>query len=269
MKEIALQIIKDQKDNKLNTLREYLQNYLLFLMQKSKMSSGTYFLGGTALRFLYQIRRYSQDLDFSVDNNWQPSDLDNYMKKLEIALEKAGYRFSITVKDQATVQKAIISFDDLLYESGLTQQKNQKLSIHLELDFKPPAGWKSEKTVVNLFMPVLLQHYDLPSLFAGKLHAVLTRKYTKGRDIFDLFWYRSKWKNMLPNFTLLNNALTQTEGEYITISKSNWLRILSEKIHSLEWQMVIRDVSPFLEYRDDFYTFTKENLLTLHHPKNK
>ncbi len=267
MKDIALQIITDKADNKLNVLREYLQNYLLFLMQRIGIASGIYFLGGTALRFLYRIRRYSEDLDFSAGETWVPYHFESYMEKIERGLEKAGYSCMVKIKDNQVVQKAIIGFNNLLSEAGLVQKRKQKLSIHIEIDLKPPPGWNSKKTVVDLYMPVLLQHYDLPSMFAGKLHAVLTREYSKGRDIFDLFWYRSRWGNILPNFILLNHALSQTEKNFVTLTESNWLEILSKKINSLNWKQVMNDVNPFLEFKDDSLTFTKDNLLTLIEPK--
>jgi len=146
-------------------------------MQKVGVNTSLYFVGGTALRFLHRIRRYSEDLD-------------------------------------------------LLYEAGLTLQESQKLPIAIEVDTNPPPGWKEEKTIVDVHLPVLLQHYDLPSLFAAKLAAVLTRAYTKGRDIYDLFWYRTKRKELFPNFTFLNNALSQKRKNQIWLHEQNWLEIL-------------------------------------------
>ncbi len=82
MREIALQIVRETKDRKLNALREYLQNYILFLMQKTSMSGSLYFVGGTALRFLYRIRRYSEDLDFSASGGWHAGDFSKFMGKI-------------------------------------------------------------------------------------------------------------------------------------------------------------------------------------------
>ena len=224
------------------------------------MSSRVFFLGGTALRFLYRIRRFSEDLDFSAGLKWSSTDLNQYIKKFKRELLKAGYQVKIKVEDQKVVQKARIIFDSLLFEAGMVQRENQKFTIHLEIDLNPPQDWQSKKTVVNLFQPVLLHHYDLPSMFAGKIHAVLTRGYTKGRDIF---WYRSRWQDIIPNFIMLNNALTRTGGEHPQMNTANWQKVLSKKIASLNWEEVSRDVSPFIEYHDDLLTFTRENLLSM------
>ncbi len=263
MKEIALQKARQPGHHKLNTLREYLQNYILFLMQKVGMSACLYFVGGTALRFLYQLRRYSEDLDFSKGEDWASRDFSIYMKKIARQLEKSGYNFSLKLKEDQTIQKASIGFSDLLYELELTHRSEQKLSIHIEVDANPPGGWSSEKTIVNLHLPVLLQHYDLPSLFAGKLDAVLSRQYTKGRDIYDLFWYLTKWKHLKPNFVQLNNAVRQKQKDFPGIHEDNWLKMLADKVQSIKWTQVEKDILPFLESRDDLFTFTKDNLLLL------
>ncbi|MGE5341838.1 MAG: nucleotidyl transferase AbiEii/AbiGii toxin family protein [Candidatus Omnitrophota bacterium] len=263
MKEIALQITRETEEQKLNILREYLQSYVLFLMQKVGMSESLYFIGGTALRFLYRIRRYSEDLDFSAGDDWIPENLKRFVKKLSAQLERAGYLCAFNVKEERAVQKIMIGFVGLLYEAGLTNHREQKLTINLEIDLNPPAGWSGQKTIVDIHMPVVLQHYDLPSLYAGKLHAFLMRSYTKGRDVFDLFWYRTKQKDLIPNLKLLNNAIQQTHHGFAEVSAENWLHIVGNKVKELRWDSVRKDIVPFLEYDDDLLVFTKENLMML------
>lgn len=263
MKEIALQITSEAKEQKLNILREYLQNYVLFLMQKEGMNTSLYFVGGTALRFLYRNRRYSEDLDFSAGEGWSPSDFSKRTKKIKSDLEKAGYFLTFHIKEEKIVQRAIIRFSELLYNVGLTRQKDRKLPIHIEIDINPPPGWQGKKTIVDVHLPVLLQHYDLPSMFAAKLAAVLTRPYTKGRDVYDIFWFRSKWKEVSPNFILLNNAIAQKQNDFVSLNENNWLEIIHKKIQPMKWKDVENDVSPFLEFREELLSFTQENLLLL------
>jgi len=90
MKDIAIQTASRAGDRKLNVLREYLQNYILFLMQKTGMSPSLYFVGGTALRFLYGIRRYSEDLEFAAAEDWDPSKFSGYITKIKKELDRAG-----------------------------------------------------------------------------------------------------------------------------------------------------------------------------------
>ncbi len=265
MKEIALQIAREAKGQKLNALREYLQNYILFLMQKAGMSGSLYFVGGTALRFLYRIRRYSEDLDFSASGGWLAGDFSRFMNKVEEQLEKAGYVCVVKTDSEKVVQKARIGFGGLLYEAGLSHRKEHRLSVHIDIDINPPAGWVGEKTIVDVHMPVVLQHYDLSSMYAGKLHAVLLREYVKGRDLYDLFWYRTRQKELLPNYTLLNNAIAQGMEGFVAVTRDNWLEILEGRVRGLDWKVVENDVLPFLEFRDDLETFTHENLLRCLH----
>lgn len=263
MKDIALQLAGEAGGDKLNTLREYLQNYILFLMQKIGMSGFLYFVGGTALRFLYRIRRYSEDLDFSAGNDWEPGKLPVFIAKMDKHLKKAGYSSVIKANEAGTVQRIVVGFTGLLYELGLSHRREQNLNIHIEIDLNPPEAWSGRKTLVDLHMPVVIQHYDLPSLFAGKMHALLMRNYTKGRDVYDLFWYRSKQRELRPNFPMLNNAIQQTHPGGVVVTEENWLLLLAEKMGKVDWNLVTGDVIPFIEFRDDLLSFTLENLSVL------
>jgi predicted nucleotidyltransferase component of viral defense system len=263
MKDIALQLARETGTDRLNTLREYLQNYILFLMQKLGMSGSLYFVGGTALRFLYRIRRYSEDLDFSAGKAWRTENLPGFVAQLDNHLKKAGYTCVLKPKDSRVVQRIVIGFTGLLYELGLSHRREQNLNIHVEIDLNPPEGWIGTKTLVDLHLPVVIRHYDLPSLFAGKMHALLTRKYTKGRDVYDLFWYRSKQGDLRPNFPMLNNAIRQTHPGYMEVTGENWLRPLKEKMERLDWKSVRNDILPFLEFQDDLLSFNRENLAAL------
>jgi hypothetical protein len=169
----------------------------------------------------------------------------------------------IKSRDTETVQRLIIGFEELLHEIGLSHRKEQKLNVHLEIDLNPPAGWIGEKTIVDLYQPVLLQHYALPSLMSGKMHALLMRPYTKGRDFFDLYWYRTNHPGLKPNFKMLNNAIQQTHPGSIEVNEANWRTLLKEKLKSLDWKTVENDVMPFIEFQDDLMVFNRDNLLNL------
>jgi len=263
MKDIAIQVAREATRNRQHVLREYLQNYLLFLLQKGKYSLDLYFVGGTALRFLFRTRRFSEDLDFSAAESWRPGEFADMVDHLSVWLEEAAYAFSLRKRTHKNVQSAQFRFSELLLAAGLAQRKEQNLSIHLEIDSRPPRGATGEKTVSGFYMPVLLQHYDLPSLLAGKIHALLTRPYTKGRDLHDLFWFRTRHRDLQPNLTLLNNALEQTGYKDGRLTPTDWQDVVREKVSEMSWKQVERDVSPFLQFSDDLLTFTRENLLSL------
>jgi len=108
----------------------------------------------------------------------------------------------------------------------------------------------------------LLQYYDPPSLMAGKLHALLTRRYAKGRDWYDLVWYLSQRPPLSPNLTLLQNALDQTQGAG-RIEARRWREQVSDRLAALDIKALLDDVSPFLERPQDATMITRDNLLGL------
>lgn len=264
MKEIALQLAARAGGQKLNVLREYLQNEILFILQTSALSDSLFFVGGTALRFLYGTRRYSEDLDFSAGKTWRKQKLGAMAARLTKELTKSGYEVDTPFKDEKIVARASVRFGQILQEAGLSRRKGQVLAVNIEIDAHPPAGWVEERTIVNLHIPVLLRHYDKPSLFAAKIAAFLTRPYTKGRDVYDLVWFRSKWKDLQPNFLLLNNALAQKFMKTGRVTEQNWRKALTAKAVRLDWEDVVRDVLPFLEDPREAALLTPDNFLLLY-----
>lgn len=159
----------------------------------------------------------------------------------------------MTVNTGKVVHSGFIRFPGLLYELGLSGQRNQVLSIKLEV----------ETTVVRRYVLLQLQHHDRASLLAGKLHALLQRDYVKGRDVYDLFWYLSSRSWPEPNLELLNNALDQTRWQGGVITKGNWKAVIQEKIEAMQWNRVIEDVTPFLEKEAELRLLTRENISRL------
>jgi predicted nucleotidyltransferase component of viral defense system len=263
MKDLALQAARASGGRPLNALREYVQSDLLWILQKTGLSLKLYFVGGTALRFLYRLPRFSEDLDFCAGRAWRAAAFRGEMERLERELRLAGYAVSLHPNEDRTVQKADFRFSGLLQELKLASRNTQKFQVSIEVDIHPPAGWTGERTIVNVHRPLLLQHYDLKSLFTAKLAALWTREYTKGRDYYDLFWYLSRWKTLRPEARLLGNALAQKKGLSSTIGLRNWKKRLRETVERADWRAIEADVRPFLERPDDLLVFTKDNLLLL------
>ena len=101
------------------------------------------------------------------------------------------------------------------------------------------------------------------AVIAGKLHALLTRRYTKGRDLFDLAWYLADRSWPIPNFTLLNAALAQTGWEGPIVTGENWRNLMINQLGKFNWDETIKDVRPFLERPEDAALITRENLESL------
>jgi hypothetical protein len=137
------------------------------------------------------------------------------------------------------------------------------LSVRVEVDTNPPDGATTTSTVIRRFVALNLLHYDRPSLLAGKLHAVLSRASTKGRDLFDLVWYLTDRTWPEPNFTFLNNALAQTRWPGPKLTAANWCRIITKRMEEIRWDRAVKDVSPFLERSQDVSLLTLENVKSL------
>jgi len=111
--------------------------------------------------------------------------------------------------------------------------------------------------MLNLF------HYDKPSLLSGKLHALLTRPCTKGRDLYDIFWYLSDRSWPAPNIPFLNNALRQTGRPGPDIDPGNWQEILAKRLKAMDWRRAVEDVRPFLERPEEARMMTLDNMSQL------
>jgi hypothetical protein len=263
MKEELLALVEGIEDptRKLNLLREYLQALALRSLHESEAFLNLAFVGGTALRFVHALPRFSEDLDFSLSEptGYAP---EKWLKKLKHDLGLAGYTASVSWKDRTTVHKSWIKVAGVLYDTGLSPMPNQNLSIKLEIDTRPPAGAGFQKSLITRHRILALQHYDLPSLMAGKVHALLTRAYPKGRDWYDLIWYRGQRPPTDPNLEMLQNALDQTQGPGI-LNAADWRILLRDRIESLDTAKLVADVRPFLERPAEADLFTRENFLSL------
>lgn len=252
-----------QNDN-LNRVREYLQSYLLYVIYKKKFFQDLVFTGGTALRFVHKIRRFSEDVDFSLSYNAKAYDFKEMLKSILYEFKLAGYEMEIKYSSKRAVHSAFLKFSGILFEAGLSPLKNQKIAIKMEIDSNPPKGGKEESSVYNGLFTFYMVHYDLASLFAGKVGAVLCRKYTKGRDWYDLIWFLSKFKELEPNFIMLNNAMSQKKKEPITLTSNNWREELKKAAQKTDFTKVKQDVGRFLEIRSELEFLelkTFENLL--------
>lgn len=266
MKERLLTIVREAAGpaSATNLAREYLQARILLALQESGAMIPLAFQGGTALRLLFDLPRFSEDLDFALERPERTGfDLEATGSRLVERLRREGYEVESRSRTGQAVESVRVSFVGLLHEAGLSPHPAQRLNIRIEVDTAPPAGAGLETTVVRRHVLLNLQHHDRPSLLAGKLHAVLQRRWTKGRDLFDLFWYLSDRTWPPPNLVLLNHALGQTEWEGPVLDDSNWRVIVRRRVATLDWDAAARDVAPFLEPGPAADLFGRESLLGL------
>ncbi len=252
-----------------HVVREVLQAKALASLQRAGVMIPLAFHGGTALRFLYSINRFSEDLDFALERSGRGYDLRAHLRAVRADFEREGYVLDVKVNDRKVVHSAFLRFRGLLHELGLSPHRTETLAIKVEVDTRPPAGAVLETTVVRRHVTLQLQHHDRASLLAGKAHAVLQRTYTKGRDLYDLQWYLSDPDWPPPNLTMLNSALAQSGWKGPELDDGNWHTILKQRVDVLDWSRVVDDVRPFIESSAELAVLTRENVadaLTRRHP---
>lgn len=249
-----IELLKEQfnaampAEEKLNRAREFLQLTVLKIIHDKGYFSNLAFVGGTALRLLFSLRRFSEDLDFSLVKKKEYSFLE-LNKQIEHELKLYGLPVELKIKEGKVVQNTLLKFGKLLKELGLSNLDEQNLSIKIEVDSNPPKGWNLESTLINKVYLFNLMHFDISSLYATKLHACFFRKYVKGRDFYDLVWYIGR--KTRPNYILLNNAIEQTEGSSLKVGERNFREFVLERLKKIDFQAARRDVERFLEDKNE------------------
>lgn len=246
-----------------NLLREYLQARILESLQRTGAMTSIAFHGGTALRFLYAIPRYSEDLDFALEQQHEQYNFRIWLQTIRSDLLAEGYTVELRINDQKVVHSAFVRFPGLLHEMGLSPHASEVIAVKLEVDTNPPSGATLTTTLVRRHVALHLHHHDQSSLLAGKLHAILQRSYTKGRDLYDLFWYVSDPAWPMPNLHWLNNALQQSGWSGSDLTEQNWRSAVANRVNTLNWEQVLADVEPFLEPSFDIRLLSRENVLNL------
>lgn len=245
------------KQDELNAIKEIIQEIALAALSRTEFFKYAMFQGGTCLRIVYALPRFSEDLDFILTEAnpnfvWKP-----YLENMKIEFE--SYGLSLEVEDRSkvnsSVKKAFIkedSFGKILTLSYKTTASDmQKIQIKFEIDTNPPLGSLVETKYLDFPFPFSVVLQDMPSLFASKCHAILCRKYTKGRDWFDFIWYVSRKTSL--NYEFFKNAINQMgnwSGEKINVNKNWVLEQLENKIEEIDWEMAKQDVIRFLRPRE-------------------
>jgi len=242
----------------LRALHEIFQEIALLGLWRAKFYEHAAFYGGTALRVLHGLDRFSEDLDFSLLRIKENFDLSSYNEAIRSELESFGFEVEVKAKEKTTaIQSAFIKANtrQQLIAIGTSHQafsmlpKDQLITIKMEIDTFPPGNFQTESRYLLKPIPFSVLSFDLPSLFAGKLHALLCRQWktrVKGRDWYDFLWYVGR--NVKPNLLHLQTRLIQSghfpETETLTLEKLK--QKLLERIDQIDWKAAKVDVAPFV-----------------------
>jgi predicted nucleotidyltransferase component of viral defense system len=242
-------------------LREIIQEVALLGLWRAKFFEHAAFYGGTALRILYGLDRFSEDLDFSLLEPAVDFNLGRYTASLEEELLAFGFNVRVEIIDK-TVESAIQSAflkgstrSELLVIETLEEiarqiPAGQVLKVKLEVDTDPPPAFVTETRYLLQPIPFAVRCYTLPDLFAGKMYAVLFRRWknrVKGRDWYDLVWYAANHPRL--HLAHLEQRMRQT-GNWSSdeqLSAPAFTDILDEAIDRLDVDQARRDVAPFIK----------------------
>ena len=240
-----------------HAIREITQEVILAALSRTDFFKHAVFQGGTCLRIFYGLNRFSEDLDFLLTHPNASFTLAPYIKAA--AKELTAYGYEIETKDRSTVnttvQKAFMKDTSAGKLIELSQADKsgpmRSIRVKLEVDTNPPDG--SEKDLKYIDFPFVSQVsiQSQPSLFAGKLHALLCRKYVKGRDWYDFLWYTGRQISV--NLTFFLSALNQFgpwKDQNLDITMK-WCRdMLKKKINAIDWKAAVEDVSRFVKQEE-------------------
>jgi predicted nucleotidyltransferase component of viral defense system len=245
------------KQEKFNFLREYLQLIILSIIDELGYFKNLAFVGGTALRIIYKTNRYSEDLDFTLvkKDGYEFDKLTNSLLR-ELVLRGFNVDFKLN-KQKTSVHSIFIKFNDILYQTNLSSLASQKITIKFEIDTSPPLGFN---TIYSSFIDPFvfgINHFDKSSLMSGKLNAIFTRKYQKGRDYYDLLWYLIN--GIEPNSNLLHASLKQSNNH----NAKNWKQELTEKLNNTNFKKIQEDLLPFLIFKNEVMSINKEQFSKL------
>lgn len=240
-----------------NALKEIIQSITLLGLHRGKFFDRACFYGGTALRILYQLDRFSEDMDFCLTEKDPNFSLRPYFDSIQAELQRFGFNASIEEKKTGIdvgIESAFVKQDTI---SGLLSigrdarraQKGQLLKVKLEVDKDNPLGFIVERKLIRMPVPFLVATLSEESLFAGKLHAILARAYVnrvKGRDYYDFLFYASRQ-------TAVNRAYLEAklrDSKHYLDSKpldiAILVKLLKEKFSDVDFKRAKDDVLPFV-----------------------
>lgn len=238
------------EDEIINVAREYLQVLVLKSIYGSKFGLSLSFMGGTCLRICYDLKRYSEDLDFCLDGPRKKYRFSVLMELLQKELALRGFSVATTAHEEKVVQKGFLRITDFQGELGLKSfHKDQKLHIKIEVDVHPPLLKPEERESFfvrrwNEIFPIL--KHNLETLFAGKILAILQRPYARGRDYYDLAWYLAR--QTVLNLDYLNRGLKNKEKFR---SQQEVMAAVKKKVEEVKPALILKDVVRFLEDSSD------------------
>lgn len=259
-------------DDQVRALREIIQEVTLLGLWRARFFEHAAFYGGTALRILHGLDRFSEDLDFSLLAPASDFSLQRFSAALEEEVRAFGFNLRVEAVDKAVdtaVQSAFLKADTrnelMVIETDERLARNippgQVLKIKIEVDTDPPPGFATTTRFLLQPIPFAVRCYTLPSLFAGKLHALLFRRWNnrvKGRDWYDLVWYAAHHPHL--NLYHLEQRMRQT-GQWsgdARLTRIEFDELIQSAIDRLDLDQARQDVAPFVKDQQALAIWSRE-----------
>lgn len=240
-------------------IREIMQEVALAGLQRAGFFEKAAFYGGTALRIFYGLERFSEGLDFSLLKRDNKFKLQPYLESIINEFNALGIQVNVQEKiktKQSNIDSAFLRSDTIwkelqiegmLPEIGVSMRPSIKIKI--EIDTQPPLGFETEEKLLLKPFSFYVKCFKLEYLFAGKMHALLFRKWknrVKGRDWYDMEWYIKKSVTLDLNHFLIR---AQESGDWLdeSITKSQFIKLLQKKIETVSFVNIRSDISRFIK----------------------
>lgn len=265
-------------EDKKNAIKEVVQEVILCGLARTNFFNEAAFYGGTALRIFYGLDRFSEDLDFSLMTPNSNFDLSKYFKTIENEVKSLGLNFSVEEKKksvESNIKSAFLKGNTKehiisLYSGNDKINPEEVIKIKFEIDVNPLPYANFETKYGLLPSPYKVTIYDLSSLFAGKIHAIICRNWksrTKGRDLYDYVFFLSQ--NATVNMQHLKARLVQSnylkEDDDFTLNKLK--KILIDKFSNIDYEKAKEDLTNFIKdgrkldlWNKDFFIAITETL---------
>ena len=249
-------------EDRKNAIKEIIQEIVLSGLARTNFFNVAAFYGGTALRIFYGLDRFSEDLDFSLLASDPDFDFAEYVSSIRNEAESLGLKLEIEEKPKTnksniksvfvkrnTKEHFLIFYPNLDPDIAILHA-DEKIRVKLEIDIDPPSYAKTEVKYRLLPSPYQMRVYDLPSLFASKINAVLSRNWktrVKGRDLYDYIFYLAREASV--NIDHLKARLVKSDfiPPNFLLDNQSLIQMLSDKFQSVDYDEAKKDVLPFVK----------------------
>lgn len=253
-------------------LREIMQSIVLVALSRNGFFSKASFYGGTALRIFYDLNRFSEDLDFTLNYKDENFTLDPYINKIKEVALSYGFYLDVSSKVKQVMTPVKSAFAKInTFQAFITLKlnedflnlihKDEVIKVKIEIDSNPALGFKTENKWIDIPEFANIAVLDLESLFAGKIHAILCRNYkntVKGRDYYDFIFYARK--KIKPNMLYLKNKLIES----YKISNDDKFdldvikNMLIDRFNQVDFNQVKNDAMRFVLNKEDLTYYSKD-----------